>query len=281
MTELWVEPSSTGRSRADHVCWPFRHHDELVAVARGYVAEGLARHERVVGYLPEKHLPDMEEQLAGLERLDEYVERGQLQLQATGAIARMDQPVDPPQGLSTLTTMIRESLDAGFTGLRMFGDMTMQMADPARRAEFVHYEHLADRFCLDHAYTALCAYDRRVLGDATVAEVACVHPVAHGGLSPFQLSATGPTDVALAGSVDTFSAAHLTTALQRIGVPEPGKVLTIDTVALEFIDHRALLSLDQYATGRQGTVVLLSVPSIVQRLRELIPLRAVRLEEAP
>jgi hypothetical protein len=279
MTELWVEPSSTGRLRADHFCWPFRHHDELVAVARGYVAEGLARHERVVGYLREEHLPDMEEQLAGLERLDECVARGQLQLQAIGAIARMDQRVDPHQGLSTLATMIGESLDAGFTGLRMFGDMTLRMTDPARRAEFVHYEHLADRFCLDHAYTALCAYDRRVLGDAAVAEVACVHPVAHGGLSPFQLSAAGRTDVALTGSVDTFSTVSLLTALQRIGVPAFGVEASIDAAALEFIDHRVLVALDQYAARQRATLVLQSAPSIVQRLIELIPLRAVRLKE--
>ncbi|MDT0354020.1 MEDS domain-containing protein [Pseudonocardia charpentierae] len=281
MTELWVEPPSTGRSRTNHVCWPFRHHDELVAVARGYVAEGLARHERVVGYLPEEHLPNMEEQLAGLEGLDECVERGQLQLHPTGALAGMDQPVDSGQGLSTLTAMIGESLDAGFTGLRMFGDMTVRMADPARRAEFVHYEHEADRFCLDHAYTALCAYDRRVLGDAAVAEVACVHPMAHGGLSPFQLSATGRADVALAGSVDAFSSVGLLTALQRIGVPAFGVEASIDAAALEFIDHRALVTLDQHVARHRSSLVLQSAPSIVARLIELIPLRAVRLEDTP
>jgi hypothetical protein len=281
MTELWAEPSSTGPSRADHVCWPFHHHDELIAVARRYVAEGLARHERVVGYLSEEHLPDMEEQLAGLERLDECVARGQLQLQSIGALGRMDQPVDPPQGLSTLTRVIRESLKAGFTGLRMFGDMTLRMADPARRAEFVHYEHLADRFCLDHAYTALCAYDRHVLGDAAVAEVACVHPMAHGGLSPFQLSATGRADVALAGSVDTFSMVGLLTALQRIRVPTFGVEASVDVAALEFIDHRALVALDQHVVRHRTTLVLQSAPSIVARLVELIPLRAVRLEDMP
>jgi MEDS: MEthanogen/methylotroph, DcmR Sensory domain len=278
-SEPWVVSSPTGRSPGDHVCWPFRYHDELVAVARAYVAEGLARDERVVGYLPVEHLPDLEEQLAGIERLDEYLDRGQLRLRAIGTLPGVDQPVDPGQGLSLLAGMIGESLDAGFTGLRMFGDMTVRVNDPARRAEFVHYEHLADRFCLEHAYTALCAYNRGVLGDAAVAEVACVHALAHGGLSPFQLHAAPHADVALAGSVDLFSAADVVQALARIGVPGPDERTMIDATGLDFIDHRVLLTLEQYTARRRATLVLRSAPGILSRLMELLPLRAVRLEE--
>ena len=70
------------------------------------------------------------------------------------------------------------------------------------------------------------------------------------------------------------------TALERIGAPAPGEVLRIDTSALEFIDHRTLLALDQYAARRRATVVLQSAPGIVTRLMKLIPLRALR-EERP
>ena len=145
----------------------------------------------------------------------------------------------------------------------------------------MRYEHVIDRLCRERALTMLCAYDRSALGDVAVAEVACVHALAHGGLSPFQLSAAERADMALAGSVDTFSMADLVMALQRIDVPAPGKHMTIDTAALEFIDHRALLTLDQYATSRRGTVVLRSAPGLVRRLMELLPLGAVRLEEPP
>ena len=127
----------------------------------------------------------------------------------------------------------------------------------------------------------LCAYDSSLLGDAAVAELACVHRLARGELSPFHLSADPRADVALAGSVDTLSATHLVTALERIGVPAPGETLEIDTSALEFIDHRTLLALDQYAARRRATVVLRSAPSIAQRLMTLIPLRALRREEMP
>jgi hypothetical protein len=180
-----------------------------------------------------------------------------------------------------LAAMTAEALGAGYRGLRMFANGSVRAQNPARRAEHVRYEHLLDRFCLARPVTMMCAYDRSLLGDVTVAELACVHRLAHGGLSPFHLSADPRADVALAGSVDTFSAAHLMAALERIGVPAPGEHGTVDISALRFVDHRGLLALDQYASRRRATLVLQSAPSIVRRLMELVALRSVRLEEAP
>ena len=71
------------------------------------------------------------------------------------------------------------------------------------------------------------------------------------------------------------------TAMERVGVPALGKHGKVDTSALEFIDDRALLALDQYLARRWALLVLQSLPSVVQRLMELISLRAVRLEETP
>jgi MEDS: MEthanogen/methylotroph, DcmR Sensory domain len=265
-------------SGAVHVCWPFRHPGDLVPVVRDYVAEGLSRRERVIGYLPEDSLGGLETRLGGSEQLTGYHDRGQLRVLPTSAVPAIDQPVDVPHGLDALNALVSESLDAGFTGLRMFADMTAHVRDPVRRARYVQFEHLADRICVDRPLSSLCAYDRTTLGDSAVAELACVHPAAHGGLSPFQLFASPRAHVALSGSVDTFSASDLELALRRIGLPPPGEHLAVDVAALEFIDHRALLGLDRYATDRRTTVGLLSAPGIVARLVELLPLSAVRLE---
>jgi hypothetical protein len=280
MSGPWVVSSPTGLSPGDHVCWPFRHHDNLAAVARAYVTEGLTRDERVA-YVSEGGPGELRHDLDGTPGLDEHLERGRLQLMPLDTLEAPDPSVHPAAELPLLATMIAEALEAGYRGLRIFANGTLRVRDPARRVQHVRYEHLIDLVCHQRPLTMLCAYDRTSLGDTVVAELACVHPLAYGRLSPFQLSADSRADVALAGSVDTFSAVHLTTALQRIGVPEPGVPLTVDATALEFIDHRALLALDQYAAHGRTTVVLQSPPSIVQRLMTLIPLRAVRVEEPP
>src|SRR4051794_965467 len=265
MSEPCVVSSPTGRSPGDHLCWPFRGPDDLMTVARAFVAEGLAQGERVA-YASEGGQGELRHDLDGTPGLDDHLERGRLQLMPLDTLETPDSSVHPAAELPLLATMITEALGAGYRGLRILANGTVRVRDPARRTQHVRDEHLIDRVCRERPLTMLCAYDRTSLGDAAVAELACVHPLAYGGLSPFQLSADSRADVALAGSVDTFSAAHLTTALQRIRAPEPGMPLLVDVTALEFIDHRTLLVLDQYAAGRVATVVLQSAPRIVQRL---------------
>jgi hypothetical protein len=272
--------SAAGRLPGDHVCWPFGRPEELVAAVRTYAAEGLARNERVVGYLSEEHLSDLREQLSGHGRFRAPSNGAQLELRPSDTSPDAGR-IDPAHELASWAAEMRESLDAGFTGLRAFGDMTGRVTDPGRRADYVRFEHLADRFCLDHPYTALCAYNASELDDVVVAELACVHRLVHGQLPPFQLHAISQADAALAGSVDTFAVPQLIQALRRTGLLRDGKRVVIDAGDLEFIDHRALLTLDQYALTERATVVLRSPPDMVPRLRDLIPLQAVRLEDSP
>jgi hypothetical protein len=271
----WRVSSPTGRSPGDHLCWPFRCRDELVAAARAYVTEGLSRQERVA-YVSEvdssKGFPD----LGGIRGLDELVERGQLQLvpcdrvHGAGAADAADLPA--------LATLAEEAIAAGYRGLRMFADETVRVHDPVRRLRQVSYEHQLDQFCCTHPVAALCAYDAAALGNSAVAELVCVHGLAHGDLSPFQLHASRDADAALAGCIDVFCTDQFEQALHRIGVAEAGGTVIIDAADLEFIDVRGLLTLDRFAAGSGATIVLRSAPAVVTRLSELVDLIAVRVD---
>jgi hypothetical protein len=213
----WVAWSPTGRSIGEHVCWPFRGHDAMTAIARPYVAEGLARGERVA-YVADRGRSELRQDLGGLPGLDEHLERGRLQLVPVATVPAADPAVDPVAELVVVAEMTAQALDAGCTGLRMFADGTDRALDPVRRERQVRYEHLIDRFCLEHALTMLCAYDAATLDARAVAELVCVHALAHGHLSPFQIHAIFGADAALSGEVDVFCADLLEQALQRIGV---------------------------------------------------------------
>ena len=156
---------------------------------------------------------------------------------------------------------------------------TLRVIDPRRRDRIVHFEHLIDRFCLDHAFTRLCAFDAAALGAGLLGELGCVHTLTHGELSPFQLCAALHADAALVGSVDAFSIAQLLEALRRIGVPRPGGQAVLDTTDLEFLDVRALRELDRHAADAGATLVLRSAPYFMLRLMELLGVRAVRVEQ--
>src|SRR5918995_4794227 len=276
----WVVQAPTGRSAGDHVCWPFRDRGELAAVARAFVAEGLGRGERVA-YVGQGRPRELRHDLAGIPDLQECLDRGQLQVSDIAGMPASDPSTDPVDELIDLAAMTRDSLDAGYTGLRMMANGTMRVVDPRRRARFIRYEHLVDRFCLDHAFTGLCALDATALNEGLIAELGCVHALTFGELSPFQLRAAREADVALAGSVDAFCVTRLVETLQRIGIPTPGGRAVLEAADLEFIDFRALIELDRCATRHSATLVLRSPPAVVPRLMGLVDLSAVRVESMP
>jgi MEDS: MEthanogen/methylotroph, DcmR Sensory domain/STAS domain len=274
----WVVQAPTGRSAGDHVCWPFRDRGELAAVARAFLAEGLGRHERVA-YVGQGRPRELRRDLAGISGLEDCLDRGQLQVLDIAALPASDPAADPADELNDLAAMTRDSVDAGYTGLRIVANGTMRMLNPRRRERIVHFEHLIDRFCLDHAFTRLCAFDATTLGEELLAELGCVHTLTYGELSPFRLCAARRADAALVGSVDAFSIVQLLEALRRIGVPRPGGRAVLDATDLEFVDVRTLRDLDRHAADAGATLVLRSPPAFVLRLMELLGVRAVRVEQ--
>jgi len=276
--ERWVVRAPTGRAVGDHVCWPFQHRSELAAVARAFVVEGLGRNERVA-YAGDGRPRELRHDLSGIPELDDCMDRGQLQVTDIATLPASDPSTDPVDELIELAAMTQDSLDAGFTGLRMVADGTSRVVDPRRRDRFVRYEHLVDRFCLDHAFTGLCALNAAALGGTALVDLGCVHKLTCGELSPFVLRAARYADAALVGSVDAFSAAYLVKALRRIEVPRPGRRAVLDATDLEFVDVQALRGLDRYAAGTGATIVLRWPPDLVSRLLGLLDLCAIRVEQ--
>jgi hypothetical protein len=213
--------SPTGRRPGDHVCWPFRRDADAVAVARAYLAEGLAGQERVA-YVADGGPDELRHELDGVPALDDELDRGGLLLLPLNTLPASDASTDPAVELSLLGAMTETALAAGYRALRVFARGTSRVRDGARRAQHVRYEHLIDRFCLEHPLTMLCAFDAAVLGNSAVAELACVHALVHEELSPFQVRAARSADAALAGNVDVFCTDQLEQALQQIGVAASG-----------------------------------------------------------
>jgi anti-anti-sigma regulatory factor len=273
----WTVSSPSGRRPGDHLCWPFRRDVDALEVAQAYVTEGLAGQERVA-YVGEGGPDELRHDLDGVPALDDEIDRGRLQLVPMNALPGSDVSVDPSVELPLLAAMTENALAAGYRALRVFAHGTNRVRDQARRAQHVRYEHLIDRFCLEHPLTMLCAYDAAALGNSAVAELACVHAFAHEALSPFQVRAARSADAALAGNIDVFCTDQLEQALQRIGIATSGATVVVDATGLEFMDARGLLTLDRYAAGSDAVMVLRCPPTVVTRLSNLVDLIAVRVE---
>lgn len=258
----------------DHVCWSFRGRSEFATGARSLVSEGLERRERVAiaGPNPPEVLADMLEGVAGVEPA---LASGQLVLADDATLPGADPAGDPVRELAVLDAMTRDAVRSGYTGLRVVADAVHRVVDPERRVSYLGFEHLFDRFCLDHPFTAICSYDVDVVGTEPVALLACMHRTASPELSTFHLGAAPGADIALRGSLDGSVVDDLRSALGAVG-PFLGSRVRVDLSDLEFINHGALLTLDRFGSEKGCSVELIGAPPMVQRLAGMLPLSAVR-----
>jgi anti-anti-sigma regulatory factor len=267
--------TAAGRTRGDHVCWPFHGMDALVTAARDYVADGLDHHERV----------------------------SFCQVTTTGMqhalISDVDQVGSPPDGglpvvvpvspvpgwtswaspVAAFGPMVSAAVADGYAGLRVLTDATPIARDLAGRQRWIVGENLIDRYVLDHPLAVLCGYDVDQLGVEVLAEVACVHPATGGAPSPFLLrAADGSGALALSGEVDRESAVDLYHALVLVAADVVGPV-RLDLSEHEFIDQTGLVALDRAAAVLGARIELVGASPLTARVVDALGLTGVTAQE--
>ncbi|GAA2478637.1 MEDS domain-containing protein [Winogradskya humida] len=184
---------------------------------------------------------------------------------------------DPAATVATWAAEVERALAGGHTGLSIAADTTWLVRDPLLRAGYARYEHLIDRYMRGHPLSGLCGFDRRILGDAVIAGLTCVHPDSD---APFRLYAdsTGSSSAGLDGELDDSTREELKQALAHADlIPVNGEVV-LQAAGLAFVDHRSLMQLDSWARRRGATAVLRTRRGTAARLAALLDLTALRVE---
>lgn len=260
-----------------HVCLAYHDPDALDAWAVRYLATGLAAGERVALIAPGSR-DALARRLDRLPGRDDALRRDALRLFSVEQMYRSDAVIDPQAQVRAYDAATKEALADGHTGLRVVAEATTLVRTPAQRAAFARYEHLIDRYLRHQPMSATCAYDRRELGDAAVAELACMHPKTNADVL-FRLHATaGEAVVALGGELDPSNHRLFAEALHRADPRPADGRLVVDATALRFIDHRNLLHLRDHARRHDTTLVLRTAHPAAARLAELLDLAEVRVE---
>ncbi|AGL17853.1 MEDS domain-containing protein [Actinoplanes sp. N902-109] len=253
--------SGRGHSSLGHACLAYDDRAALEAAAHDFLAAGRAAGQQV-RYLADEAPRGWDFEPELMRPAEHY---------PVGGV------IDPATGLARWAAATEAALAAGYTGLCVAADTTALVRTPEQLDAYVRYEHRVDRYVRANPFTAMCALDRRVLGDAVVADVACVHP--HSD-TPFRLFASGPgsTGAALAGELDAATRTRLEHALDRAELDPAGGELVLDAPGLTFVDHNTLLDLDAYARRRGTTVLLRTRLRSAARLADLLDLTALRVE---
>jgi anti-anti-sigma regulatory factor len=248
-------PAALAPGLSDHVCHAYDGVEELRRQARPYLEAGMALDQRSLVVAPPREL-QLAREIAE-DRMVEVVELRQL----VGP-----QGVDVQAALSALEGSLTRALEQGYAGLRVVALLTHIATEPFLRQSWAAWEHVVGHWQSLRPVASACSFDRSVLGDKAVHELACLHPrvLTSGPLVPFRLYFRGG-QLVLEGEVDSFSAALLAQALTHVETT-PGERLMIDARRLTFLNHRGLAALVDGLARRSGGVTLLGGPALVRRM---------------
>lgn len=234
-------------AQGGHVCWSFNTDEALHDAAATFLVEGAARHERLV-YVAEGTCDRLRADLAAMPDVDRLVASGCLTLQPVGDLYEPDGSFDVARQVATYRALIENARREGFSGLRVAANATSLVAGNAARRRFLRYELVVDEVMAKEPMTALCAYDRRVVGDAIV-ELGAVHPLRHGldgCADDFHAYSSGDA-LHLAGEIDVSTSEVFDIVLDVARSKVPATIV-LDVSSLTFIDCRGLAALGRLAT---------------------------------
>lgn len=263
-----------GPGASDHICWVYDEDDAAFDTAvRRFLAGGLERRERVL-VVGNRVIESIRSADDGLGDADALIADGSLRTLTTAEAYESTGEFDPVAQRSFYDAATAEALADGYTGLRVVAEVSRLAQDDDRRASLVEWEHLADEYVAEGSgFTAMCAYSDRLSPEA-LSDVAAVHPQVHGATPVFQVF-FDEDRVALAGSVDTFSAGQLARVLASSPVGRDGAVL--DVGRLDFADVAASRVIARWAQDLGARSVPLEVRGaspLLRRMWEVLGLAA-------
>ncbi|MGW0417639.1 MEDS domain-containing protein [Streptomyces sp. NPDC003015] len=231
----------------DHLCFAFADDAEQRRMVTAYLSAGLARGERVL-YFADRHAPAavLGWLRAGGVDPDAATASGQLRVATADDSYLASGAFDPDAMVASLREEARHSLAAGYSGLRVSGEMSWALREAPEVERLAEYEVKVHSVFAGQPASAICQYDARQFGPEQLRMFEKCHPAAvelhpwysSSGLSIVPAFRAGERVLQVTGTVDYQATGHLAAALEQT-LQWPGDV-RVDMSALDFIDLAGL-----------------------------------------
>jgi anti-anti-sigma regulatory factor len=257
-----------------HLCWPFWGRRDFVAAAARFLRDGLCAGLRVelVARGPALDAVRATEHLADAAH---WEARGALRLTPLEYAYAASGSFSEARQIDDYVAAVDEAVRDGFAGYRVAADVTALVMTPETRDVFAGYEQAIGRALMGKPFSAMCAFDRKVLNRHSIAEVACVHPVMRAGSAAFSLS-PAPWGATLRGELDVSTEELFSRTLARM--PVAGDEEIVDVAGVRYMDHRAMLAFGRRARDARAKIVLRNGTPVMSELVEMLELAGVSVE---
>ena len=259
----------------DHVSWAYDDLSSLRAACADTFAEGASRGEQLV-YLGHRTLGHLVDDLAGLEGRDALLKSGQLTVHALEYSSPDNAALDAGAQVASWRSRAEAAVQSGYSGLRVVGDITEEVADPACLGDLLECELAVDAMYAAAPALALCVFDRTRTGSRW-REVSSLHRIQHipDADASFALTVSNGV-VRLIGELDLSSVDEFARLLGAVAESTSGP-LEVDLAGLDFIDVAASRVLARVRTAMRGAGRELLVTGATHAAA--LPLREFRLLE--
>jgi anti-anti-sigma factor len=255
----------------DHICWLVDDDRLRMREIAGFVRAGLRDHHRVVycGDCPEVVLAGIDEQ--GIDT-ETALAAGQLEATTAEACYLSAGVFEPESVLRLWEPMARAARAAGYTGVRVLGDMSWAGRGVPGREHLCRYESEVNRVVLNNELIGVCAYDRRTMDPLELRRLAWQHPGIAASGAPYDerlalriRRTRRPAGLVLSGEADLAGRNALRAVVENVFVDCGTDEVTVDVSELRFADRAAARILVRAGHG-PGRVRLVGCSPALLRL---------------
>jgi hypothetical protein len=165
-------------SYGDHSCFVYDSEEEHARCLTHFIRQGLYSNEKVI-YLLDDHNADtliislLEN---GLD-VRPYLVKRQLLFKKGQRCYTSEDTFDPDKMITRLKKEIDKSLDQGYSGIRITGEMTWSLKGLSGSEKLTEYEAKLNKFFKNKKCIALCQYNRKRFDKSLLFDIIGVHPI--------------------------------------------------------------------------------------------------------
>jgi hypothetical protein len=155
------------------MCIIYNNEAERRRIISGFLKAGILGKEKLAYFA---HTTDKSEITGWFQKYGVDLENEQVEVLDALQTYCPNSRFNPEQMLDTLRSFYNNSVDEGFPGSRVSGEMTWALENIPGSDRLMEYEALVNRVVETHPVTAICQYDATKFDGATILECLKVHP---------------------------------------------------------------------------------------------------------
>jgi anti-anti-sigma factor len=256
----------------DHICWLVDDDRVRIRELAGFVRAGLRDHHKILycGDGPEAMVAGIDEH--GIDTAT-VLASGQLEATTAEATYLVGGVFDAGSVLRGWRPLAQAARAAGYTGLRVVGDMSWAARDVPGREDLAWYERQANRVVLDNEIIGVCAFDRRLFDPLELRRLAWMHSGVAATGTPYDerlalrvRRTRDPVGLRLEGEADLAARHALRAVFEHLFTDAGADEVTVDVRGLRFADRAAARILVRAGRGPKRLRVIGCSPALLRLL---------------